>query len=160
MQIHLIAVGRKMPEWVDQAYSDYARRMPRHCALKLIEINAGKRSKGADVARINRQEGERILQAIPSGSRVVALERVGKEKNTEQLAGSMENWLAGGQDVVLLVGGPEGLSEDCLARADECWSLSKLTLAHPLVRVVLAEQLYRAWSILANLPYHRGEQSG
>jgi len=160
MQIHLIAVGRKMPQWVDQAYDEYARRMPRHCALNLIEINAGKRSRSADVARVNREEGERLLQAIPSGSRVIALERTGREKSTEQLAVNMEKWLAGGQDVVLLVGGPEGLSDDCLQRADECWSLSKLTMAHPLVRVVLAEQLYRAWSIIANLPYHRGEQGG
>ncbi len=157
MQIHLIAVGRKMPQWVEQAYSEYARRMPRHCSLNLIEITTGKRSKSADVSRINREEGERILQAIPSGSRVIALERNGKEKSTEQLATSMEKWLAGGQDVAFLVGGPEGLSADCLERADEVWSLSKLTMAHPLVRVVLAEQLYRAWSIIANLPYHRGE---
>lgn len=157
MQISLIAVGRRMPQWVDDAYTEYARRMPRHCSLKLVEINAGKRSKSADIARINRQEGERLLEAIPPGSRVVALERTGREKSTEQLADSMEKWLAGGQDVVLLVGGPEGLSRDCLDRADECWSLSKMTLAHPLVRVVLAEQLYRAWSIIANLPYHRGE---
>ncbi|MFW2438313.1 MAG: 23S rRNA (pseudouridine(1915)-N(3))-methyltransferase RlmH [Arenicellales bacterium] len=160
MQIHLIAVGRKMPQWVDQAYDEYARRMPHHCALNLVEINAGKRSRSADVARVNREEGERLLQAIPNGSRVIALERSGREKSTEQLSASMEKWLAGGQDVVLLVGGPEGLSDDCLQRADECWSLSKLTMAHPLVRVVLAEQLYRAWSIIANLPYHRGEQGG
>lgn len=157
MQIYLIAVGRRMPQWVDNAYNEYARRMPRHCSLKLIEINAGKRSKSADVARINREEGERLLEAIPAGSRVIALERTGREKSTEQLATAMEKWLAGGQDVVLLVGGPEGLSQSCLGRADECWSLSKMTLAHPLVRVVLAEQLYRAWSIIANLPYHRGE---
>ncbi|NOY16744.1 MAG: 23S rRNA (pseudouridine(1915)-N(3))-methyltransferase RlmH [Gammaproteobacteria bacterium] len=160
MQIHLIAVGRKMPQWVDQAYHEYARRMPRHCSIKLIEINAGKRSKGADVARINRDEGERLLQAIPDGSRVIAMERSGREKNTEQLALSMEKWLVGGQDVTLLIGGPEGLSQACIDRADECWSLSKMTFAHPLVRVVLAEQLYRAWSIIAGLPYHRGEQGG
>ncbi|GMR05643.1 MAG: 23S rRNA (pseudouridine(1915)-N(3))-methyltransferase RlmH [Gammaproteobacteria bacterium] len=160
MQIHLIAVGRKMPHWVDQAYSEYARRMPRHCSMKLIEINAGKRSKSADVARINREEGERLLQAIPNGSLVIAMERSGKEKNTEQLVLSMEKWLLGGQDVSLLIGGPEGLSQACIERADECWSLSKMTFAHPLVRVVLAEQLYRAWSIIANLPYHRGEQGG
>lgn len=158
MQIHLIAVGRKMPSWVDQAYDEYARRMPRHCSMKMVEINAGKRSRSADVTRINREEGERLLQAIPSGSRVIALERSGREKSTEQLALGMEKWLAAGQDVALLIGGPEGLSEACLERADECWSLSKMTLAHPLVRVVLAEQLYRAWSIIANLPYHRGDQ--
>ena len=157
MQILLVAVGRRMPQWVDEAFAEYARRMPRHCSLQLIEINAGKRAKNADITRINREEGERLLEAVPAGSRVIALERTGKEKNTEQLAESMEKWLEGGHDVVFLVGGPEGLSKACLDRADECWSLSKMTLAHPLVRVVLAEQIYRAWSIIANLPYHRGE---
>ncbi len=157
MQILLVAVGKRMPQWVTEAYSEYARRMPRHCSLKLIEINAGKRGKNADIQRINKEEGERMLEAIPAGSRVIALERTGKEKSTEQLAVSMEKWLGGGQDVVLLVGGPEGLSQACINRADEYWSLSKMTLAHPLVRVVLAEQLYRGWSIIANLPYHRGE---
>jgi 23S rRNA (pseudouridine1915-N3)-methyltransferase len=157
MQIHLIAVGRRMPQWVDDAYREYARRMPRHCTLGLVEVNAGRRSKSADVARINREEGERLLEAIPAGSRVIALDRTGREKSTEKLAADMEKWLAGGQDVVLLVGGPEGLSPSCLESADECWSLSRMTFAHPLVRVILAEQLYRAWSIIANLPYHRGD---
>ena len=94
---------------------------------------------------------------VPAGARVIALERTGKDKSTDQLANAMENWMADGRDVVFLVGGPEGLSEDCLKRADETWSLSKMTFAHPLVRIVLAEQLYRAWSIIANLPYHRGD---
>ena len=157
MQILLVAVGKRMPQWVTEAYDEYARRMPRHCSLKLIEINAGKRGKNADLLRINKEEGDRLLQAIPDGSHVIALERTGREKSTEQLAASMEKWLQSGQDVVFLVGGPEGLSPSCIDRADECWSLSKMTLAHPLVRVVLAEQLYRGWSIIANLPYHRGE---
>lgn len=157
MQILLVAVGKRMPQWVNDAYSEYARRMPRHCSLQLTEIQPGKRSKNADISRINKEEGERLLEAVPSGARVIALERAGREKSTEQLANAMENWMAGGRDVVFLVGGPEGLSEECLKRADECWSLSKMTFAHPLVRVVLAEQLYRAWSIIANLPYHRGE---
>lgn len=157
MQIILIAVGRRMPQWVDEAFVEYARRMPRHCSLQLVEINPGKRGKNTDIKRINREEGDRLLQAVPAGSRVIALERTGKEKSTEQLSESMKKWLQQGHDVVLLVGGPEGLSKACLDFADECWSLSKMTLAHPLVRVVLAEQIYRAWSIVANLPYHRGE---
>ena len=157
MQILLLAVGKRMPPWVKEAYSEYARRMPRHCSLKLVEIQAGKRSRNADVLRINREEGKKLLEAVPQGARVIALERTGKEKSTEQLASAMDKWMADGRDVAFLVGGPKGLSEPCLERADECWSLSKMTLAHPLVRVVLAEQLYRAWSILANLPYHRGE---
>ena len=157
MKIMLIAVGKRMPQWVTDAFNDYARRMPRHCSLQLVEIAAGKRGKNADITRINREEGQRLLEAIPNSSHVIALERKGREKSTDQLAVSMEKWLAGGRDVALLVGGPEGLSDDCLQRADECWSLSKMTIAHPLVRVVIAEQLYRAWSIVANLPYHRGE---
>jgi 23S rRNA (pseudouridine1915-N3)-methyltransferase len=157
MHIILIAVGKRMPQWVNDAYEEYARRMPRHCALQLLEISAGKRGKNADIVRINNEEGKRLLDAIPAGARVIALERTGKDKSTDQLASAMENWMADGRDVVFLVGGPEGLSEDCLKRADETWSLSKMTFAHPLVRIVLAEQLYRAWSIIANLPYHRGE---
>jgi 23S rRNA (pseudouridine1915-N3)-methyltransferase len=156
MEILLIAVGTKMPRWVNDAYQEYARRMPAHCALKLIEVTAGKRTRNADVARINRDEGERLLNAVPAGARVIALERTGREKSTEQLSAAMENWLTEGRDVVFMIGGPEGLDQQCLQRADECWSLSKMTFAHPLVRVVLGEQLYRAWSIIANLPYHRG----
>jgi 23S rRNA (pseudouridine1915-N3)-methyltransferase len=156
MHIHIIAVGKRMPQWVDDAYREYARRMPRHCSLNLIEITAGHRGKNADLVRINRDEGERLLAAIPAGARVIALERRGRDKSTEELVAALDRWLQDGQDVALLIGGPEGLSEECLTRADEIWSLSSLTLAHPVVRVVLAEQLYRAWSIQAGLPYHRG----
>lgn len=155
MQIHIIAVGDRMPDWVEAGYQEYARRLPHECRLALHAIPAGKRSKGADLARLMRDEGARQLGAIPAGSRVVALDRVGREMDTEMLSGRIARQLAAGQDLALLVGGPEGLAPECLARADERWSLSKLTLAHPLVRVVLAEQLYRAWSIIQNLPYHR-----
>jgi 23S rRNA (pseudouridine1915-N3)-methyltransferase len=155
MQIHIIAVGERMPEWVQAAYAEYAKRLPHECRLALHEIPAGKRSKGADLVRLTRDEGTRLLAAVPAGSRVVALDRTGRELNTVALAGRIENQLGAGSDLALLVGGPEGLAPECLAAAHECWSLSKLTLAHPVVRVVLAEQLYRAWSILKNLPYHR-----
>jgi 23S rRNA (pseudouridine1915-N3)-methyltransferase len=155
MQIHLIAVGDRMPDWVEAGYAEYARRLPRECRLVLREIPAGKRSKGADLARVIREEGARQLVAIPGGSRVVALDRLGREMDTEALAGRIVQQLGAGQDLALLVGGPEGLAPDCLTRADERWSLSKLTLAHPVARVVLAEQLYRAWSIIQKLPYHR-----
>lgn len=155
MQIHIIAVGDRMPDWVEAGYEEYARRLPRECRLVLHEVPAGKRSKGADLARLMRDEGARQLAAIPAGSRVVALDRAGREMDTEALSARIARQLAAGQDLALLVGGPEGLAPECLARADERWSLSQLTLAHPLVRVVLAEQLYRAWSIIQNLPYHR-----
>lgn len=155
MQIHIIAVGERMPEWVQAGYLEYAKRLPHECRLRLHEIPAGKRTKGADLARLTRDEGARQLAAVPTGSWVVALDRTGRELDTLALAGNLEKQLGAGSDLALLVGGPEGLSPECLAAARDCWSLSKLTLAHPVVRVVLAEQLYRAWSILKNLPYHR-----
>ncbi len=155
MQIHLIAVGDRMPAWVEAGYEEYAKRLPRECRLTLREIPAGKRTKGADLKRLIEQEGARQLAAIPTGCRVIALDRGGRQMDTEQLAAELKKRLASGQDLALLVGGPEGLAPACVKRADDRWSLSLLTLAHPVVRVVLAEQLYRAWSILKNLPYHR-----
>ena len=156
MNIHLIAVGERMPAWVSQGYEEYARRMPRECRLRLIEIAPGRRGKNADIARAVRDEGQRMLAAIPKGARVIALEVEGRTWSTERLAGQLRDWMGGGQDIALLVGGPEGLSDQARAAASQQWSLSPLTLPHPLVRVILAEQLYRAWSILANHPYHRG----
>ncbi len=155
MNIHLIAVGDKMPHWVQEGYLEYARRLPPECALKLSEISARHRGKNADIARITRDEGRQMLDAIPKGGRVIALEVNGRSWSTEDLSRQLENWMTGGQDIALLIGGPEGLSAECRERADQLWSLSPLTLPHPLVRVVVAEQLYRAWSILRNHPYHR-----
>jgi 23S rRNA (pseudouridine1915-N3)-methyltransferase len=155
MKIHLIAVGEKMPRWVQDGYNEYAKRLPPECALDLIEIQAGKRGKNADVARIMRDESQRLLAAVPKGATVVALEVAGRSWSTEELAGKLDNWMGSGQDVALLVGGPDGLTDVARAAAGQLWSLSALTLPHPLVRIVLAEQLYRAWSILRNHPYHR-----
>ncbi|MDH3310404.1 MAG: 23S rRNA (pseudouridine(1915)-N(3))-methyltransferase RlmH [Gammaproteobacteria bacterium] len=155
MQIHIIAIGDRMPGWVEAGYTEYARRMPRECRLLLHEIRASRRTKGADLHRLIEQEGARQWGAIPAGARVVALDRTGKTLDTEKLANELKKRLAVGGDMALLVGGPEGLAPDCLERAHERWALSPMTLAHPVVRVVLAEQLYRAWSIIRNLPYHR-----
>jgi len=155
MQIHIIAVGERMPEWVQAGYAEYAKRLPHECRLTLHEVPAGKRTKNADLVRLTSAEGARQLAAIPAGSRVVALDRSGRELDTQTLAVRIAKQLGTGKDLALLVGGPEGLAPECLAAAHEHWSLSKLTFAHPVVRVVLAEQLYRAWSILKNLPYHR-----
>jgi len=155
MHIHIIAVGDRMPGWVEEAYGEYARRLPRECRLVLHEIPAGKRGKNADLVRLTRDEGARQLAAVPDGCRVVALEVGGRALDSHELAARLKRQLGEGRDLALLVGGPEGLAPECLAVAEERWSLSKLTLAHPVVRVVLAEQLYRAWSILKNLPYHR-----
>jgi 23S rRNA (pseudouridine1915-N3)-methyltransferase len=155
MQIYLIAAGKRMPAWIEQGVKEFAQRMPPECRLKLIEIAAGKRGKGVDVSRVIRQEGELMLAAIPKQALVVALDVKGKQFSTPQLAGKMDEWLHGGRDVALLVGGPEGLAAECSARADMLWSLSALTFPHPLVRVIVAEQIYRAWSVLKNHPYHR-----
>ena len=155
MQIHIIAVGERMPEWVGGAYAEYARRLPREFRLELHEIPAGRRAKGADLSRLTRAEGERQLAAVPAGAQVVALDRSGRELDTEALAARLEKQLGAGRDLALLIGGPEGLAPACLAAAEERWSLSRLTFAHPVVRVVLAEQLYRAWSIISRHPYHR-----
>ena len=155
MNINLIAVGEKMPRWVQDGYQEYSKRLPAECRLNLMEIPARHRGKNADLARILRQEGQAMLAAIPKGNLVIALDVKGKPWSTEALSDQMEGWMSGGQDVALLVGGPEGLAAECLTVARNRWSLSPLTLPHPLVRVVLAEQLYRAWSILRNHPYHR-----
>ncbi len=155
MQIQLITIGNRMPNWVQQGYDDYAKRLPRECELVLKEIAPGKRGKNSDISRIIKEEGERLLKAIPSDTRVVTLDIPGKAWTTPELAEALQRWLQSGQNIALLIGGPEGLSEAAKQRADESWSLSKLTLPHPLVRVIVAEQLYRAWSILHNHPYHR-----
>lgn len=155
MQIHLISVGNKMPGWVQQGYEEYAKRMPRECELVLKEIAPGKRGKNSDVARIIKDEGERMIAAIPQGAHIVTLDISGKIWTTVELAGSMQIWLGSGQSVALLIGGPEGLSANVRQLARESWSLSRLTFPHPLVRVIVAEQLYRAWSVLHNHPYHR-----
>lgn len=144
-----------MSDWVKAGYREYAGRLPRECALSLIEIPAGKRSPHADLTRILRVEGERLLAAVPSGSRMIALDERGREWNTVELADRLTGWLRDGRDLSLLIGGPDGLDTPCQDRAEQLWSLSRLTLPHPLVRIVVAEQLYRAWSLLHHHPYHR-----
>jgi 23S rRNA (pseudouridine1915-N3)-methyltransferase len=155
MKIHLLAIGARMPDWVKIAYAEYAVRLPRECMLNLLEIAAGQRGPHADVARIVRTEGERLLAAVPTGSRLIALDERGQQWSTAELAERLAGWLREGRDLSLLVGGPDGLDAACRNRAEGLWSLSRLTLPHPLVRVVVAEQLYRAWSLLHHHPYHR-----
>lgn len=155
MQINLIAVGRKMPEWVQRGYDEYASRLPQDCRLVLKEVAAGKRLRNSDTRKIVREEGERMLAAVENQTYIVALDERGACWSTEQLAGSLQKWLENYRQVALLVGGPEGLAPQIRARADEIWSLSKLTFPHPVVRVLVAEQIYRAYSVLNNHPYHR-----
>ena len=144
-----------MPDWVEKGFAEYAKRMPPECRLNLVEIPAGKRGKNVDTGKLIEQEGQRMLASIPKNTRVIAMDVVGNFWSTEKLAIQMSDWMQGGQDVVLLVGGPEGLAEECRKLGQPGWSLSALTLPHPLVRIVLAEQLYRAISILKNHPYHK-----
>ena len=155
MQIHLISVGNRMPDWVKTGYEEYAKRLPRECELLLKEIPLSQRGKNCDLTRLIKDEGERMNAAIPSGTHVVALEVMGKSWTTPELALSLKRWLESGKHIALLIGGPDGLTDLAKTRADEYWSLSALTFPHPLVRIMVAEQLYRAWSILHNHPYHR-----
>ena len=172
MRIHLLSVGRRMPAWVEAGFAEYAKRLPASCALSLVEIEPAARGKGrgrgkagqraqlspAERARLLADEGERLLKAIPGDALTIALDVRGRAWSTETLAAELEDWLAGGRDLALLVGGPDGLADACLARAERHWSLSPLTFPHPLVRVILAEQLYRAWTLTQGHPYHRGAQ--
>lgn len=146
-----------MPSWVSQAYQEYAQRMPKICQLQLQEVSAKKRGKNADTARILRDEANAISSTIPTDFLTIGLDRKGKAISTEQLAQHMQNWIDEAQDVAIVIGGPEGLDSNFLVSCQQTWSLSALTFAHPVVRVMLAEQVYRAWSINANLPYHRGD---
>ncbi|PCJ42354.1 MAG: 23S rRNA (pseudouridine(1915)-N(3))-methyltransferase RlmH [Moraxellaceae bacterium] len=155
MRIKLIAVGTKMPSWVNEGFKEYQKRLNQDIVLELQEIPAGKRGKNADLVRITEKEGEQMLAAIGSNDRVIALDVKGKRYTTDSMASRLQELLPQGQHISLFIGGPEGLSPSCLQRADEKWSLSDLTLPHPLVRVILAEQLYRCWSVIQGHPYHR-----
>jgi 23S rRNA (pseudouridine1915-N3)-methyltransferase len=155
MRIHLIAVGERMPAWVSSGYEEYRKRLGAECAVLLHEISPEKRTGSQPVAKVLQKEAQRIRAAIPRQSHVVALERTGKSWSTLDLADRLRTWLQGGQDVALLIGGPEGLGTELLQQTHEQWSLSPLTFPHALVRVMVAEQLYRAYSILKNHPYHK-----
>lgn len=155
MRIRVLAVGQKMPSWVETGYHEYSKRLPNDFQLELVELPPGYRGKGADIARAMRSEGDAMLAAIGKNERVVALDVKGQPWTTEQLAKHAENWRMDGGNICLLVGGPDGLDKRCLEKADQKWSLSALTLPHPLVRIVLAEQMYRAWTLLQGHPYHK-----
>ncbi|MEE4144351.1 MAG: 23S rRNA (pseudouridine(1915)-N(3))-methyltransferase RlmH [Halieaceae bacterium] len=155
MRISVIAVGTRMPSWVSEAVAEYCRRMPRELKLLWREIPLARRTQGATAGQLSEREGEQLLKAIPPGDKVIALDVPGKRITTAQLAQQLASWQMSGDNYSLLIGGPDGLSPRCLERADARWSLSDLTLPHPLVRVILAEQLYRAWTITVNHPYHR-----
>lgn len=153
MKIRLLAVGTRMPDWVQKGFETYARRLPRGQPLLLEEVPRPRAA--ADAARARALEGERLLARISPRDWVIALDERGESWSTSCVADNMRSWRAAGRDVALLIGGPDGLASACLARADRTWSLSALTLPHALARVLVAEQLYRAWTLQSGHPYHR-----
>jgi 23S rRNA (pseudouridine1915-N3)-methyltransferase len=155
MKLRLLAVGNKMPAWVTEGFLEYARRMPQDCALELVEISPGHRSKSSSKEKAMQQEADALLRAIRPQDHLIALDVLGKSWSTEQLSDQLGQWRMNGGDVALMIGGPDGISPELLAQARQRWSLSNLTLPHPLVRVVVAEQLYRAWTLLQGHPYHK-----
>ncbi|MDG4866416.1 23S rRNA (pseudouridine(1915)-N(3))-methyltransferase RlmH [Guyparkeria sp. 1SP6A2] len=155
MRVELITVGHKLPGWAEEGTQTYLKRLPAGCPVRLTEIPAAPRGKNADIERIKAIEAERIERAIPAGAHVILFDERGKDRDTRQWAGSLGDWLVDGRDIALIIGGPDGVSAQLRQRADERWRLSALTLPHPLVRVLVAEQLYRAWSLHQNHPYHR-----
>lgn len=155
MKIRLLTITHKSPAWLQEGYEDYAKRLPPSCSLELIEIPAEKRTANADLKRITDREGEKMLAAIKPQHHIIALDRSGKNWTSEQLSAQLGSWLQNGKNIDLLIGGPEGIAPACMQRAHEYWSLSALTFPHLIVRLIVAEQIYRAWSILQNSPYHR-----
>lgn len=155
MRIRLLTITHKSPAWIKTGYEEYIKRLPPSCTLELIEIPAEKRMANADIKRLTEREGEKMLAHIKPTHRVIALDVKGELWSTEELATKLSNWQQDGRHIDLLVGGPDGLAPACLARANEKWSLSRLTFPHILIRLIVAEQIYRAFSILQNHPYHR-----
>jgi 23S rRNA (pseudouridine1915-N3)-methyltransferase len=155
MQLVIAAVGNKMPDWIETGFAEYAKRMPPECRIVLKEIKPVDRSPGKTPEIIMALERGRITAAIPKGSRIVALDERGKDLSTVQLAQTLTQWQQDGRDVTFIIGGADGLDSGFKAQADMLLRLSSLTLPHGMVRVLLAEQLYRAWSITQNHPYHR-----
>ncbi len=155
MQLVIVAVGQKMPAWVETAFGEYAKRMPQECRIVLKEIKAVERSGSKTAEAAMQLESERINTALPKGARVIALDERGKDLSTMQLSQNLTYWMQDGRDVAFIVGGADGLDAGFKARADDLMRISSMTLPHGMVRVLLAEQLYRAWSITQNHPYHR-----
>ncbi len=155
MRLRVLAVGTRMPAWVDQGFAEYAKRMPREMAVELSEIRPEPRSGGKPAAALMAAEAQRIDQALAGESRLIALDERGCDLNTVALAARLEDWRREGGDTAFIIGGADGLADSLKQRARETWRLSSLTLPHGLARVVLAEALYRAVSLLSNHPYHR-----
>jgi 23S rRNA (pseudouridine1915-N3)-methyltransferase len=155
MKLVVVAVGERMPHWIDEGFADYARRFPRKARLSLAEVRPEKRGPTRTVAQALAAEAKRITAALPTGCRRVVLDERGRDVTTVGLTRLLAGWLAEGRDCAFLVGGPDGLDPTLQRPGDLQLRLSSLTLPHAIVRILLAEQLYRALSILDNHPYHR-----
>jgi 23S rRNA (pseudouridine1915-N3)-methyltransferase len=155
VHIRLISVGDRQPAWVDDAFDSYAKRLPVQWKFRLEPIATGARANDADAQKAVELEGQSVLRKLKAAERVVALDERGRQLSSPELSGTLSDWQQDGRDVALVIGGPDGLSRECLGRAEFHWSLSRLTLPHGLARVLLVEQLYRAWSLLQGHPYHR-----
>jgi 23S rRNA (pseudouridine1915-N3)-methyltransferase len=155
MKLFILAVGNKMPEWITSGFNEYTKRMPREATIALVEIKPEPRTTGKSVPQIMEAEALRIESALPKDVTLIVLDERGKHLSTKQMSQQMHAWLGGGRDVAFIIGGADGLHESIRSSAHQLLALSALTLPHGMVRVLLAEQLYRAYSLLHNHPYHR-----
>lgn len=155
MKLIVAAVSGRPPDWVKQGWDDYCRRLPRDCSLVLRQVKPEPRNSGKTAVQIMQAEATRLKSIVPPGALTIALDEKGKDIDTAGLSRQLESWLQNGQDIVFFIGGPDGLDPALKRETNQTLKLSSLTLPHPLVRVILAEQLYRAWSLLNNHPYHR-----
>jgi 23S rRNA (pseudouridine1915-N3)-methyltransferase len=155
LKLVVIAVGQRMPAWVDAGFQEYVRRMPREAPVRLVEVKPEPRGEATPVERLTEAEARRIRSALPAGCLRVVLDERGRGSTTRELSRRLESWQMDGRDVAFVIGGPDGLAPVLVREAEWLWSLSPLTLPHGLVRVIVAEQLYRAWSVTQNHPYHR-----
>ena len=155
MKLLIVSVGHRMPDWITAGFNEYARRMPREAKIELLEIKPEPRTTGKTTAQIMGAEAQRILAALPRDCLRIALDERGAQPTTKQLAAQMQDWMRAGRDVAFIIGGADGLHESVKRAAQQMMALSSLTLPHAMVRVLLAEQLYRAHSMMHNHPYHR-----
>ena len=155
LRLSLLTASNRQPDWVDDGAADYAKRLRGRCTLEIKTLPLARRTASTPVERAIADEGERLLAAVPAGAHIVALDERGKPWSTKDLAAKLNGWMRVGAPTVFLIGGPDGLAPACVTRAHERWSLSPLTLPHGLAKIIAAEALYRAWSLLEHHPYHR-----